>query len=867
MIVYTSININYLPKARVLAHSVKQHNPEYSFFLVLVEPLPAVFQLEDEPFDKVFTLDQLHFQVDSMPVWMFMHTVVELCTAIKGQALLEFLHVDDKVIYLDPDIVVFDRLNELESLLDSYSILFTPHQTVPEETHDAILDNEITSLQYGIYNFGFYAASATEEGKTFAKWFRDRLLEFCYDDRPNGLFTDQKWGDLAPCFFEGLHILRSPAYNVCTWNLTHRRVTRDADGRYWVNGEPLKFYHFSGFDSGAQETMLQKYATGSPVLFEMRAWYIDRLREEGQEEYGKLRSRLNYYDNGILITDTERRLMRERGDLQLYWCGHDPFKTGQDFDYYQWYHFDRHANLDERIYEQSRAVLRRGFSVMSCLNNGKKTVLYLLHFGFEPGDDLNIGGTQAHVKDLMQATWSSQNVLTLYCHKGQYRLRGYYGDEHSGLQTFFFDFPVKAMESLISHDIDCAALYSYLLDVFCIDIVHIQHLIHHTLDIFQVTSARRIPIFYTLHDYYLLCPIIKMNGEACMRTDNEIACVRCEGEACINTLTAEQLLAWRKEAIIGVLACDEIIAPSVAARDKYVAKLPALVDRIRVIPHAEVCRPVQARDDDVSFENRKLRVAFAGDIGVDKGAKEMLQLINADKLQLIEWHFFGDMKYQPICELQQENVFLHGVYERADLPCLLVKCKIDLVGILSIWDETYCFILSEAMMAGIPVFCYAVGAMPERLRKDNVGWMLPLGTVPEEWLALFTSIRTNPDTYSEKKRNAIRAIPKTPEEMAAEYARLYKQHARPGQEKRNSGIDLFTLAHHGNMLRWLESLHSAHYTEGRDENEGPGSRDTQTGAEKALHIIQSSRGWRILQWVYRSWPWRALYWIRGRKKR
>ena len=309
---YTSINNHYMAKAIVLATSVKKYNPTAKFSLVLADKILDDFDIKKTPFDEILTIEELGIPVKNLNLWIFEHTVVELCTAVKGQALVKFLEEgSEKVIYLDPDIEVFDTLNEIDLLLDKYDVLLTPHQTIPEDNYRDIINNEICSLKHGTYNFGFYGVKNSLNGIKFAKWWRDRLIDFCYDDIPNGIFTDQKWGDLVPALFEGVFILRSPAYNVSTWNLSHRKVVKK-DGIFYVNDKKLQFYHFSGFDSGAQKIMLELYAEKNSAPFELRNLYIDKQKKAGQEKYVKFYSIYDTYSNGKKISNNERKLLREK---------------------------------------------------------------------------------------------------------------------------------------------------------------------------------------------------------------------------------------------------------------------------------------------------------------------------------------------------------------------------------------------------------------------------------------------------------------------------------------------------------------------------------------------------------------------------
>lgn len=130
---FTSITANYIPKARILAESVKLHNPGAVFYVMLCDRIPDSINMSTEPFDGIIELNLLG--MDSLDSWIFKHTVVELCTAVKGSAFKWIFDNTDakKVVYLDPDIVVLHELDELERVLDSFSIAITPHMVSPEK--------------------------------------------------------------------------------------------------------------------------------------------------------------------------------------------------------------------------------------------------------------------------------------------------------------------------------------------------------------------------------------------------------------------------------------------------------------------------------------------------------------------------------------------------------------------------------------------------------------------------------------------------------------------------------------------------------------------------------------------------------------
>ncbi|CDI01542.1 conserved hypothetical protein [Candidatus Competibacter denitrificans Run_A_D11] len=352
---FTSITANYLPKARVLAHSAKRQGADIRFHVLLCDTYPVDTDRAAEPFDSIIDVEEL--PVPDRESWLFGHTVVEMCTAVKALGFLEIIRRfnAEKVFYFDPDIVILSGLDGLIERLDQHSILLTPHQTMPETAQDAIIDNEIGSLKYGVFNLGFLGIRASGEGLRFLNWWAERLRDFCHDDIAGGLFTDQRWIDLAPAFFADLHILRAPSYNVATWNLTHRTAAGSLEKGITINSEPLSFYHFSGFDGGAQEIMLKKYAARDSVLFDLRRWYIAECERLGQAELGKRPCRYHAFDNGEPITKAHRILYRTRLDLRQAFP--HPFQTAGD-SYYQWYRFNAPGIRDSDESTTEEAMIR-----------------------------------------------------------------------------------------------------------------------------------------------------------------------------------------------------------------------------------------------------------------------------------------------------------------------------------------------------------------------------------------------------------------------------------------------------------------------------------------------------------------------------
>lgn len=292
---YSSFTFSYLNRARVLAKSVKRFNPDWTFVALISDRPPETFafSLDDEPFDEVIWLEDLSSHYSEG--WVEKHNIIELCTAVKGMTMLELLNRGfDKVFYLDPDVAVFSNLSFLEEYLDDNEILLTPHQLdQSEDVHFDIVDNELCSLTHGVYNLGFVGAANRGDGIRFAEWWKARLLKYCKEDIPNGMFTDQRWCDLVPAFFEGVKIVRDQGCNVASWNLNRRKLKFSTEGDVMVNGDKLKFFHFTKLGQ-VGDTMTQRYAKDNFEVYELWAWYKREI-EKATESLDVIPSRYWFY--------------------------------------------------------------------------------------------------------------------------------------------------------------------------------------------------------------------------------------------------------------------------------------------------------------------------------------------------------------------------------------------------------------------------------------------------------------------------------------------------------------------------------------------------------------------------------------------
>lgn len=312
---FTIIANNYLPFARVLTKSLRDQAPDLLRIVILVDKPQGHWDPALEDFHVVLSED---LGIPDSNWFHFKYTVLELSTAVKpyaAQHIFEHYSVD-RLLYFDPDINIYCRPDDLLTSLNSYSIVLTPHLTAPID--DDRRPGDLDILRSGSYNLGFIGLRRNEETMRFLRWWQEKLFDHCVVDLAKGLFVDQRWIDLVPGMFAGVGILRNPGLNVAYWNIANRKITRTPSG-FLVNGEPLCFFHFSGFDPDNPHAFSKHQDRFSlddlGDASELALDYSRRLFDSGYSQCKRWPYAFGFFSNGLPIPDMGRAAHHEAPEL------------------------------------------------------------------------------------------------------------------------------------------------------------------------------------------------------------------------------------------------------------------------------------------------------------------------------------------------------------------------------------------------------------------------------------------------------------------------------------------------------------------------------------------------------------------------
>lgn len=409
-----------------------------------------------------------------------------------------------------------------------------------------------------------------------------------------------------------------------------------------------------------------------------------------------------------------------------------------------------------------------GFSMEK--NFDKKNILVLIHDWYDVKNHL--GGTTLHVYDIIEKLRNKYNFHILAPINNMYHLTSYWTNSESEcIFPTFFD-----SRNYTTYNNEYKKIVLEIIKNYGIDLIHIHHMKNHYFDIVDIAKQNKIEIVYSLHDFYSVCPIInKMycNKEYCCNPSID----KCK-ECLLKTYKYNQMtiIEWRNR-FKKIFDCSyKIIAPTKSCKDEILMTYPNT--KIDIIEHGVDLKKTK----EYPVLDNTIDVAFLGAIGVIKGSNILNNIIKK-KYKNINFHLFGTYD-KVLSKKEKKRINYHGQYKREELPELLKENNIKLVCLLSTCPETYSYTLTEAIANGIPVLASNLGALKERVEKDNLGWTIDLNSdnPEQDIINKIYEILNNKEEYNEKIESIKKYKIVSVASMAKKYDKVYSEILRKNAE-------------------------------------------------------------------------------------
>ena len=331
------------------------------------------------------------------------------------------------------------------------------------------------------------------------------------------------------------------------------------------------------------------------------------------------------------------------------------------------------------------------------------------------------GGVEQHLRELRAAVASQAEILALVPLAG-------------GLLELRNLDPADHFQIVVDQS-DYAGLLAILRSCG-VTRLHVHHLLGHELDVEKLCADLHVPFDFTAHDYFFVCPQVKMTGAAgryCGEPDEE-GCNRCLMER--PAYPALDIAAWRRRNRWQVLGADRVIAPSADAAERLRRYFPAKTIVAAAHPFRALAKPAaKSLSGDAP-----LRIVAAGVMSSEKGLETFRACAGkARQRQLpLQFELAGYVeRNQPQAQPFRQT----GAYDNERLGELLHSLEAHLVWFPTQWPETFSYTLSACLEAGLPVVAPDIGAYPERLDGRPWSWIVPWDWRDEECLTFFLRIR------------------------------------------------------------------------------------------------------------------------------
>jgi len=349
------------------------------------------------------------------------------------------------------------------------------------------------------------------------------------------------------------------------------------------------------------------------------------------------------------------------------------------------------------------------------------------------------------------------------------------------------------------------------------DIIHIQNLLYLGAEIIEEAKKRKIPVVFTLNDYWLLCPqgqLLRNNINICSGKNSIecISCVRYQLDLKQHSFSAYHflkknapgflfrflkefylktckfcfssgrrkivLIDRRKDYLRHIYSkVDLFISPSQFLGEKFIES-GFSKDKIAFSSYGF---DLDRFKDGCKTPSSKLRFGFIGNIMPAKGIHVLIKAFNAIKNNAVELKIYGEsISYKSMVFnykqrlkriIRNKNIKFMGGFDNREAE--EVFKNIDVLVMPSIWYENLPLVIQEAFITGTPVVASSIGGIPELITDGVNGFLFKAGDAAG-LVEKINLIIDNPHLVWEVKKNIRppKDIRKNAQEMESIYEGL-----------------------------------------------------------------------------------------------
>jgi glycosyltransferase involved in cell wall biosynthesis len=341
-----------------------------------------------------------------------------------------------------------------------------------------------------------------------------------------------------------------------------------------------------------------------------------------------------------------------------------------------------------------------------------------------------LGGVPSQLRTRLEAEVRGRSVALLYPLGGRWRL-----EVHQGAERRFLELPGSLLSPVTLED--AAFEDAVRAAAACVGARAVQAEGLAGLPPVSLLRLARegLALVLSLHDFAAFCPRPNLVEEPprqfCRYSRDLGRCGRClAADWPVGSGFQE---ARRKVNADLLAAAAAVIFSSDVLRRTHDELFPGLAtERWRVLEPAiasTAALPRRAPEEEAARSTLR-HVAFVGSVQPHKGAlvfaEAVRRLSREPAGEQLRWSAYGGGDVEILRNLRRLGVRTRGYYRSGSLPPLLQRDGVDLALLLSIWPETHSLVLSECVVAGVPVVAFALGAPAERVPHLGAGRLVSL---------------------------------------------------------------------------------------------------------------------------------------------